>query len=70
MAGSGTLELKVYNLGAELVLVAAERLNAGPQRVQFSIGKLPPGVYLYRCKFTFDSGKTENSRLQKFRVLS
>jgi hypothetical protein len=68
MAEVGSMELNVYNLAAEPVLVDLEQLGAGPQRVQFHIDKLPPGVYFYRCKFNYNSGKTEDSKLLKFRV--
>jgi hypothetical protein len=69
MKEDGLFKVTVYNLNGDTVLWLEERLPPGTGQVPIRLDKVPPGIYLYRGKISYDSGASEDTKLLKFRVI-
>jgi hypothetical protein len=68
MGGSGTTNIKVWNVIGDLVAKLEQTTPAGSQSATLNTARLAPGVYLYRIEKNFDSGATDRSKIRKFVV--
>ena len=69
MAGSGRVELRVWNEKAELVAQVTDQKPAGVQVTPFSISGFASGVYFYSLVIVYDSGTTQKLSPRKFVIL-
>jgi len=69
MAGSGQIDLKIWNEKAELVAHVTDQKPAGVQVTPFSISGFATGIYFYALTINYDSGRNEQIKPQKFAII-
>jgi hypothetical protein len=69
MAGSGRVNIRVYNEIGNLVDALEESKAAGSQASSIDVGKLASGVYFIFLKTSYDDGNTEKHAKLKFLVI-
>lgn len=65
----GQVKLDVWNARGDLVAGLREHKAAGLQLDQLPISNFAVGIYLYKVKFSYDSGASAETELQKFAVV-
>lgn len=69
MAGSGQMDLKVFNENGELAADIQDRKASGIQVTAFDLSRLAPGVYYYVVTLSYDSGQSVRLKPHKFTVI-
>lgn len=68
MAEAGTSEIRIWNENGDLVALVEKKELAGPQKTQVSTKPFARGIYLFRVKLTYESGRVERISPEKFSV--
>lgn len=65
----GTARVTLYNGRADLVQVEALSGGPGALEIPINVARYAPGVYLYRVRMEYASGRKTETQLKKFAVI-
>jgi hypothetical protein len=69
MAGSGNVEIRIFNAVGQMVARQFEVQSGGPQTSAVNLIGYASGVYLYLINMTYDTGESGSLPVSKFLVV-
>ena len=69
MAGTGSVDIRIFNAIGQMVNKQDEVKSGGPQTSTLNVSSYAPGVYVYVVTITYDVGGTSSLPVSKFVVV-